>query len=60
MLFSDPQAQRRFIWSAAQNRVVPVQPSLELLRALWHEFRAPAQRLADETIYDFAVRRFGK
>jgi protoporphyrinogen/coproporphyrinogen III oxidase len=59
LIFSDPHAKKRYLWMDQQLQAFP--PSKwELLRALLKEWRIPPEKEKEETIDEFATRRFGK
>ncbi len=58
LLPSSPTAKARFLWTDGKFQKVP-KLSFSLLHSLWKERKIPPV-FEDETIWDFAARRFGK
>ncbi len=59
LFFSSPEAKRRFLWKGGKLRSLQsFWPSL-LWAGFKEAFLTPAQNLEDESIYEFASRRFG-
>ncbi len=60
LIFSSPQAKKRYVLTEGKLQQVPSLSFLPtLVRALFRDLKQPACA-GDESIYDFASRRFGK
>ena len=58
LIFSDPEGKGRYLWIDGKLRKVPLWTSA-LVKSLLKEWRVPAVQ-EDESIWDFACRRFNK
>ena len=68
LIFSEKKAKRRFLWTGQKLHLVPTHPwhflrsslGRHLLVSFWKERKKPAFALLEESLWDFATRRFDR
>ncbi len=59
LIESSKEGQSRYLWKEGKLRRLPVL-SWELMKGVVHEWRAPPLLTEDESVWDFACRRFNR
>ena len=59
LIESNPQASRRYLWKGGRLRTVPLL-SWGLLKGVMNDLKTPSSDVDDESVWDFACRRFNE